>query len=226
MTLPTSTTIAVLGGTGHEGAGIAARLALGGHAVVIGSRDAQRAADKAAELNTLTQTTNLRGASLAEAAAAGDIVILAVPFSAQQATALALKAALAGKILIDVTVPLVPPKVSVAQLPGGQSCVKQLQEQLGADVRVVSAFQNVSAHALLDLDHAVDCDVLVCADDADARRAVAGLIRGIGMSAVEAGALANSVVAEALTSVLIWLNRNYKVPDSGIRITGLPPQAS
>jgi len=215
-------TIAVLGGTGHEGSGIAARLALGGHTVVIGSRDAKRAADKAAELNTLTGTTHLSGTGLDAAAAAASIVVLAVPFAAQQATALALKAQLEGKILIDVTVPLVPPKVSVAQLPEGQSCVKKLQELLGTGVRVVSAFQNVSAHALLDLQGPVDCDVLVCADDADARREVATLIRAIGMTAVEGGVLANSVVAEALTSVLIWINRTYKVPASGIKITGLP----
>lgn len=226
MNTPTQLpTIAVLGGTGHEGSGIAARLALGGHRVVIGSRDAQRAADKAAELNTLTGTTRLEGASLDAAATAGEIVVLAVPYAAQQTTALALKAQLDGKILIDVTVPLVPPKVSVAQLPEGQSCVKQLQELLGTGVRVVSAFQNVSAHALLDLKGPVDCDVLVCADDADARRAVASLIRDIGMTAVEGGALANSVVAEALTSLLIWINRTYKVPASGIRITGIPGHA-
>lgn len=219
MTLPT---LCVLGGTGHEGSGLAARFALAGHVVFIGSRDAAKAAAKAADLNASTGIDRLRGMGLAEAAAAGDIVLLAVPFSAQQSTALALREALRGKILIDVTVPLVPPKVSVAQLPGGQSCVKQLQELLGADVRVVSAFQNVSAHALIDPKAPVDCDVLVCADDAAARAEVAALIRSIGMTAVEGGSLANSVVAEALTSLLIWINRTYKVPSAGIRITGLP----
>jgi NADPH-dependent F420 reductase len=218
----TSPTIAVLGGTGHEGSGLAARFALAGHPVVIGSRDAERAADKAADINADTGLGLVRGAGLAEAAAAGDIVLLAVPFAAQQTTALALRTELEGKILIDVTVPLVPPKVSVAQLPGGQSCVKQLQEQMGSGVRVVSAFQNVSAHALRDPTSRVDCDVLVCADDAGARAEVAALIRGIGMTAIEGGVLANSVVAESLTSLLIWINRNYKVPSAGIRITGLP----
>ena len=221
------TPIAVLGGTGHEGSGIAARLALAGHAVILGSRDAARAAGKAAELNALTGSDLLRGADLqTAAAAAAEIVVLAVPYAAQQSTALALQAELQGKILIDVTVPLMPPKVSVVQLPEGQSCVQQLQERLGPGVRVVSAFQNVSAHALLDLQRPVDCDVLVCADDADARRTVAALIGGIGMTAVEGGTLANSVVAEALTSLLIWVNRHCKVPAAGIRITGLPtPQA-
>ena len=230
MNTPTQTpdarpTIAVLGGTGHEGSGLAARFALAGHPVLIGSCDAQRAADKAAELNTLTGTTLLQGMGLDAAAAAASIVMLAVPFSAQQATALALKAELEGKILIDVTVPLVPPKVSVVQLPQGQSCVKQLQDLLGTGVRVVSAFQNVGAHALVDPRAPVDCDVLVCADDAEARRTVAALVNSIGMNAVEGGVLANSVVAEALTSLLIWVNRTYKVPAAGIRITGLPGQA-
>lgn len=218
----TSPTISVLGGTGHEGSGLAARFALAGHAVVIGSRDPARAAAKADEINTQTGSSLVRGSDLREAAAAGQIVLLAVPFAAQQSTALALRAELEGKILIDVTVPLVPPKVSVARLPDGGSCVKQLQEQLGSGVRVVSAFQNVSAHALADPRAPVDCDVLVCADDAGSRAEVAALVRRIGMTAVEAGVLANSVAAEALTSLLIWINRTYKVPAAGIRITGLP----
>ena len=220
------TTIAVLGGTGHEGSGIAARLARAGYKVVIGSRDAVRAVVKAEELCRLTGTRGIEGASLADAAAAGESVILTVPYAAQQPTANALRPQLAGKILIDVTVPLLPPKVSVAQLPQGQSCVKLLQDRLGAEVRVVSAFQNVSAHALLDLACDVDCDVLVCADDAEARRTVVALIRDIGMTGIEGGVLANSVVAEALTSLLIFINRSYKVPASGIRITGLPSAAA
>lgn len=218
--------IAVLGGTGHEGSGIAARFARAGHRIVIGSRDPAKAAAKAAELNSLLPGgTAIEGASLEAAAAAGEIAVLTVPYAAQQATALALATQLEGKILIDVTVPLRPPKVSVVQLPEGQSCVVALQQALGPGVRVVSAFQNVSAHALLELDAPVACDILVCADDADARSAVARLIDAAGMTAIQAGALANSVAAEALTSLLIWINRTYKVPASGIRIVGLPPAA-
>ncbi len=217
----TKPTIAVLGGTGQEGSGIALRFAHAGHRVLIGSRDAARAAEKAADLNERLASPLIEGRDLPSAAGSAEIVVLSVPYAAQQATARQVQEHLRGKILIDVTVPLVPPKVSVVQLPDGQSCVKVLQSALGEEVRVVSAFQNVSAHRLLDLAASVDCDVLVCADDAEARATVCRLIESIGMTAIDAGVLANSVVAESLTSVLIWINRTRKVPASGIRITGL-----
>jgi NADPH-dependent F420 reductase len=121
-----------------------------------------------------------------------------------------------------VTVPLVPPKVSRVQLPDGGSAVEAMQTMLGEKVRVVSAFQNISAHHLAHLGETIDCDVLVCSDDTEAANDVVALAREIGLGAWNAGVLANSVVAEALTSVLIALNRRYKVPDSGIRITGIP----
>jgi hypothetical protein len=130
--------------------------------------------------------------------------------------------ALVGKVLIDVTVPLVPPQVSRVQLPDGGSAVVKAQAMLGAGVRVVSAFQNVSAELLSELGHTIDCDVLVCGDDREARAEVIALAREAGMKAFHGGPLANSVVAEALTSVLITINRQYKVKHSGIAITGLP----
>jgi len=128
---------------------------------------------------------------------------------------------LEGKVFIDVTVPLKPPKVSVVQLPPEGSCTQALQQRLGTGVRVVSAFQNVSAHALMAKDKPVDCDVLVCADDPEAKAVTKELVTQMGLVAIDAGPLANSVVSEALTSVLIHLNKIYKVPASGIRITGL-----
>ena len=135
------------------------------------------------------------------------------------------KVALAGKILIDVTVPLVPPQVGRVQLPDGGSAVVKAQAMLGPGVRVVSAFQNVSAELLGELGHAVDCDVLVCGDDREARAQVIALAQHAGMRAFHAGPLANSVVAEALTSVLITINRQYKVKHSGIAITGLSAES-
>ena len=129
---------------------------------------------------------------------------------------------LEGKIFVDVTVPLVPPHVDVVQLPNGESIALALQRRLGVGVRVVSAFQNVSERHLKKLDHSIDCDVLVCGDDAKARETVIGLARDIGLKAFHAGALANSAAVEALTSVLIAINKRYKVPASGIRITGIP----
>jgi NADPH-dependent F420 reductase len=222
VTTPHPQTIAILGGTGAEGSGLALRLAHAGHRVLIGSRDPARSAQVCAELAALSPGARLEPASNPEAVAAAEVVILTVPHAAQQATALALRDQLAGKILVDATVPLVPPKVARVQLPEGGSAVAALQKLLGESVKVVAAFQNVSAHHLRDLHHVVDCDVLVCGDDVPARETVIGLVRDIGLRGLHAGPIVNAAAAEALTSVLIALNIRYKVAGTGIRITGLP----
>jgi NADPH-dependent F420 reductase len=218
--------IAVLGGTGKEGSGLALRWANAGHHVVIGSRASERAQQTAATINARVGADRAEGAENVAAAQKGDIVVLTVPHAAQLATLEEVKLALAGKIMVDVTVPLVPPQVGRVQLPDGGSAVVAAQAMLGAAVRVVSAFQNVSAELLAELGHAIDCDVLVCGDDRDARAQVIALAQDAGMRAFHAGPLANSVVAEALTSVLITINRQYKVKHSGIAITGLPGEAT
>lgn len=218
----THTTIAVLGGTGAEGSGLAIRLAHAGHEVIIGSRNADKAARVCQELRALAPGARIEHADYRTAAAAAQIVVLTVPHSAQRATVEEVRAELAGKILVDATVPLVPPKVARVQLPEGGSAVAAIQTLLGESVRVVSAFQNVSAHHLRELDHAVDCDVLVCGDDVAAREIVIGLAADIGLQAWHAGPIANSAAAEAMTSVLIALNMRYKTVGAGIRITGLP----
>jgi NADPH-dependent F420 reductase len=215
-------TIAVVGGTGAEGGGLALRWAAAGHRVIVGSRDGARAKAAAAELAALAPQSALSGDESLAAAQAAEIVVIAVPFAAQMDTAKRLAPALAGKILIDVTVPLVPPKVSRVQLPEGGSSVVLVQRELGEGVKVVSAFQNVSAHKLKHLGEKVACDVLVCADDKEARQRVIALAADAGLRGIDAGPLANSAAAEALTSLLIWINRTYKVPDAGIAITGLP----
>jgi NADPH-dependent F420 reductase len=218
-------TVAVIGGTGAEGSGIALRLAHAGYRVIIGTRDpakgAKITAELAAELDQALGSSALTWQDNKAAAEAAEIVVLTVPYGAQVATVDAIRDALRGKILIDATVPLVPPKVSRVQLPAGGSAVAALQAMLGDSVRVVSAFQNVSAHKLRKLGADVDCDVLVCADDAEARRIAIGLVADIGLRGIDAGPLCNSAAAEALTSVLIAINRHYKVPGSGIRITGM-----
>ena len=214
--------IGILGGTGKEGSGLACRWALAGHTVVIGSRDANKALASAAELNRLLDGKALvRGASNVDAAQCA-LIVLSVPYSAQIATADSVAAQLAGKILVDVTAPLVPPKVDCVQLPSGESAVVALQRRLGTQVKVVSAFQNISATHLKDAAHEIACDVLVCGDDAAAREVVIGLAQDAGLRAWHAGVLANSVAAEALTSVLIAINKRYKIAGSGIRITGTP----
>ena len=214
--------LAVLGGTGAEGFGLAVRWAAAGYDVTLGSRVAERAAEKAAELAAMGTGWRVQGLENLAAAERAEIVALTVPYGAHQATLAAVRAALQGKILIDVTVPLVPPKVSRVQLPAGKSAGEEAQALLGDGVRVVSAFQNISASHLVDLQHEIDCDVLVCGDDADAREAVVRLAAAAGMVAWHAGPLANAVAVESLTPVLISLNRRYKVPNSGIRITGIP----
>ena len=214
--------IGVLGGTGKEGSGLAYRWALMGHDVVIGSRDVSKAEASAAELNRLLGgKATVRGTSNLHAAQA-QLVVLTVPYAAQLATAGSVADRLAGKILIDVTVPLSPPNVDRVQLPNGESAVVALQRRLGAAVKVVSAFQNVSATHLKDAAHKIDCDVLVCGDDAGAREVTIGLAHDAGLRAWHAGPLANSVASEALTSVLIAINKRYKVAGSGIQITGVP----
>jgi len=215
-------TIAVLGGTGQEGGGLALRWAKAGHRVILGSRDAARAVAAAAEMKAKLGGGLITGDANRRAAEAAEIVVLTVPFAAQRASVEDVREALVGKILIDATAPLVPPKVARVQLPAGGSAVAAIQAMLGEDVRVVSAFQNVSAHHLNDLDHTIDCDVLVSGDDPAARETAIGLAADIGLRGVHAGPIVNSAAAEAITSILIAMNMRYKVPGTGIRITGLP----
>lgn len=213
--------VAILGGSGAEGGGLALRIAAAGYKVIIGSRESSRAQEAAKKILERLPNATVYGADNQSAAGQGEIVILAVPFAAQRSTLESVRHQLRGKILIDVTVPLMPPKVSQVQLPEEDSAVVGAQKFLGENVKVVSAFQNVSAHQLEHLGQPVDCDVLVCGDDKEAREVVVRLARDAGMVAWHGGVLANSVAAEALTSVLIFMNRRYKVPGAGIRITGL-----
>jgi NADPH-dependent F420 reductase len=215
------TTIAVVGGTGAEGSGLALRWAHAGHRVIIGSRDATKAKTAANELNAILGRTSIEGTSSEDAVEQAQVVVLTVPYVAQLSTVEGLVKKLEGKILVDVTVPLVPPKVSIVQLPQSDSAAVALQAMVGPSVRVVSAFQNISAHKLRKLDHKIPCDVLVCSDDKDARLLVVALAMDAGLKGINAGPLSNSTVAESLTSVLIWINRTYKVPDAGFVITGL-----
>ena len=219
-------TIAVLGGTGAEGGGIALRLARAGHHIIIGSRSPEKAEQVCKEFRALSPALRIDHADNKSAAQSAEIILLTVPHAAQRTTVQDVQDALAGKILIDATVPLVPPKVARVQLPEGGSAVAAIQVLLGDSVRVVSAFQNVSAHHLRDLDHAVDCDVLICGDDVAAREVVVGLAADMGLRGIHAGAIVNSAATEALTSLLIAINSRYKSAGSGIRITGLPTTAA
>jgi 8-hydroxy-5-deazaflavin:NADPH oxidoreductase len=214
-------TIAVLGGTGHEGRGLAMRWAAAGHPVIIGSRDAERARAAAEALMGQAAGSSITGTDNRTAAERCDIAVLTVPYAAHRETLDGVKNALRHKILVDVTVPLMPPKVARVQLPPETSAAMAAQVFLGPEVRVVSAFQNVSAHLLETVGSPVDCDVLVCGDDKEARNVVVALAGAAGMRGIHGGVLANSVAAEALTSVLIFINGRYKTKAAGIRFTGI-----
>lgn len=206
--------IAVIGGTGALGTGIARRLAKAGHQVTIGSRSAEKAQVTAEELGGLGYAAN------ADAAEGKDIVIVTVPHSSQADTLGLIRDRIGNAIVVDTTVPLVPPKVMRVQLPAEGSAALQAREHLGPDARLVTAFHNVSAHHL-DSDHAIDCDVLVFSDDVEARKTVVDLCPGMGLRGLAGGALANSAAAEALTSILIYMNKTYKADGAGIRFTNL-----
>ncbi len=211
--------LAIVGGTGNLGLGLALRWARVGYEVLIGSRDAMKADAAAAELSVLCGRA-LHGGDNASVAERADLIIVTVPFAAQAATLEEIRAAAQGKIVVDTTVPLVPPKVMRVQLPAEGAAALRAQQILGDGVRLVSAFQNVAAAHLRDLSHALKGDVLVSGDDKQAREEVLQLAQAIGLAAWHAGPLANAVVAESLTSVLIFMNKQYGFDGAGIRVCG------
>jgi NADPH-dependent F420 reductase len=216
--------IAILGGTGDLGTGLAIRWAKAGHEIVIGSRTLEKAQKAVADLQAISPSTQARAMTNDDAAAAGEIVVLTVPAEHQLATLGSVKAQLQGKILIDVTVPLVPPKVGTVQLPPEGSAGKRAQDLLGENVSVVTAFQNIAAH-LLQQDVKIECDVLVAGNKKAARQKVIDLAAEAGMHGWHAGPIENSAAAEALTSILIQINRNGGISHSGIKIIGQEPGA-
>lgn len=215
-------TVAVLGGTGNEGPGLALRWAKSDrYRVIIGSRQAEKAQRVAAELNQQLGQDLLEGMANEDAARAADLCVLTVPYSAHEATLAGLRDLLQGKVLVDVTVPLKPPKVSHVNVPPGGSAGQEAQAILGDGVAVVSAFQNVSATHLADDEAHVACDVLVCGDSKEAKAETIALAEAAGMRGIDAGPLQNAVVVEGLTSVLIGINIRHKVKGAGIIITGI-----
>lgn len=207
--------IAVIGGTGHLGKGIARRLARAGHAVTIGSRAAEKAQAIAAEVDS-----RIAGAANEDAAQGKDVVIVTVPYENQAATLAQLRPLVGSAIVVDTTVPLMPPKVMRVQLPAAGCAALEASEHLGPEVRLVTAFHNVAAH-ILDSDHKPECDILVFSDDVEARKTVIDLVGDMELRGLSGGALANSAAAEALTSILIYMNKTYKADGAGIRFTNL-----
>ena len=215
----TRETIAILGGTGDLGTGLAGRWSRAGYRVVIGSRTPEKAEAALAGLRKRHPETTARAATNTEAAQSADVVVLTVPAAHQIATLSSVQAHLAGKILVDVTVPLVPPRVGTVQLPAEGSAGKRAQEFLGEEVTVVSAFQNVAAH-LLQQEVEIECDVLVSGNKRAARNKVIELVQAAGLTGWHAGPIENAAAAEALTSVLIQINRRHAISHAGIKLVG------
>jgi NADPH-dependent F420 reductase len=211
--------IGIVGGTGKQGTGLALRWAKS-HDVILGSRDRERAEAQARECSTATGAT-VRAGSNAEAARDAEVVALCVPYAAHTATLREIAPVLAGKVLLDMTVPLEPPRVTVVHLPAGRAAALEAQEIVGAETRVVAALHHASSAHLKDLAFALEGDVLVAGDDADAKATVIALIADLGMRGIDAGPLENAIAIEALTPVLLHINRQYKVRGAGIRILGI-----
>lgn len=219
--------VAIIGGTGRQGFGLALRLAQAGLEVILGSRDQKKAEGKAKELADKLAARGLEakgrvlGLENLEAAKAAELVFLTVPYPAGRELASALEPALEGKILVDVSVPLKsfnPPEV---EMPPEGSAAEELQALLGPKVRVVGAFKETPAHALADLEHKLESDVLVCGDDQEAKERVIGLCRAAGLRAFDVGPLTMARTVERLTALLIGLNQRYKRKAIGLRLTGI-----
>ena len=218
--------LAFVGGTGPEGLGLAMRMAAAGHAVAIGSRSTERGEEGAAKVREAVPSADASGGANADVVGDADVVFLTFPYSGQQATLEALAQQLGGKIICDVVAPLEFQQGigAVALNVDGKSAAQEAAAQLlnaGVDCRVVSAFQNMSAEKLVELGHPIECDVLVCGKDAEAKAVIMGLANQIdGVRGIDAGGLSQSRYVEMLTSLLINLNRKHKTQTS-IKIIGL-----
>lgn len=213
--------IGIVGGTGREGRGLAVRWAKAGHEIWIGSRQAEKGAAKANEL-AREHGVSLQGGDNLSACRHGDLIVVTVPYSAHRSTFESIKDAVSGKIVVDITVPLRPPKVRTVHLPEGQAAALEARALLPEGTRLVAALHHISSEHLGDPNHAIDCDVLVCGDDEDARAAVISVISDLDLRGIDAGVLKNAIALESLTPVLLHINRRYKSVGSGIRITGIP----
>ena len=224
-------TIAIIGGTGGLGSALAFRWGQSGYKIILGSRNEEKAKLSAGKLNNILDKESAKGMSNRDAANAAEIIVLTVPFSNHNVIVDEIIEVSQGKIVVDTTVPLVPPKVSRVQLPEGGSVARMTQEKFGENVRVVSAFQTIAAAELakeassgrLSCDNSnsgLKNEVLVCGNNVEARSCVISLVEAAGLKGWHAGPIDNSVVSESLTPVLIFLNKRYQMNGSGIRIVG------
>jgi NADPH-dependent F420 reductase len=213
--------IAILGGTGKEGSGLATRWAQVGHAIIIGSRDAARAHDKAVELRERTKKLTIVGKENAEAAALGDVVVIALPATGLAATLPPAREACRGKVVVSTVVALSFGGPRLFTPPPAGSSAEEVQTLL-PDAKVVAAFHHIAAHELAETEHDIDSDLLMCGADVEAKTVVTELGRSMGLRVIDVGPLSNAGPVEGITAVLATINRRYKLKNSGIKITGLP----
>jgi NADPH-dependent F420 reductase len=214
--------IGIVGGTGKEGVGLGLRWAQAGHEVIIGSRDAERARAKAAELASAVPGRPVEGRSNRDAATAAEVVVLTVPATGLATTLPELREACRGKVVVSTVVPLTFGGGRLFTPPPQGSAAEEAQEILGPEARVVAAFHHIAAHELAAGDHAIECDLLLCGGDAAAKRLVTDLGTSMGLRAVDVGPLTNAGPLEGITAVLATINRRYKLKNSGVKISGLP----
>lgn len=212
--------IAILGGTGKEGAGLGARWALAGHSIIIGSRDPERAKTKAAELRVRTSKMTIMGEANAEAAKLGEVIVIALPASGLAATLPEVRDSCRGKVVISTVVPLTFGGPRLYTPPAAGSSAEEAQAIL-PDANVVAAFHHIAAHELSETDHAIECDLLFCGADAAAKETVSQLGRSMGLRPIDVGPLSNAGPLEGITALLATINRRYKLKNSGFKITGL-----
>ncbi len=212
--------IAILGGTGKEGAGLATRWALVGHSIIIGSRDRERAKTKATELREHTRKVPIIGESNAEAARLGTVIVVALPAQGLAATLPEVRDGCRGKVVISTVVPLTFGGPRLFTPPPAGSSAEEAQALL-PEAKVVAAFHHIAAHELSETDRPIECDLLLCGADAAAKESVGELARSMGLRPIDVGALSNAGPLEGITAVLATINRRYKLKNSGIKITGL-----
>jgi len=215
--------ISIIGGTGKEGRGLAYRWLKAGYPVKIGSRKKEKALQAVDELLKIlgNEYQDLLAGDLNEKAVAGcDVAVLTIPYEFHAEMLTSMKPYLKGKYLLDVTVPLVPPKVSVVRIPEKGSAALEAQSILGENVKVISAFQNISFELLLSNKN-IECDVFVCGLDKESRSIGLTLVKDAGLRGWDAGPLENSIISEGLTSILIRINKQFGLHNTGVRITGV-----
>jgi len=213
--------IAILGGTGKEGSGLATRWALVGHAIIIGSRDAARAHDKAVELRERTKQLTIVGKANAEAAALGEVVVIALPPTGLAATLPPAREACRGKVVVSTVVALSFGGPRLFTPPPAGSSAEEVQALL-PEAKVVAAFHHIAAHELAEAEHDIDSDLLMCGADVEAKTVVTELGRSMGLRVIDVGPLSNAGPVEGITALLATINRRYKLKNAGIKITGLP----